>query len=550
MRNHFKFQIILCINFLLLIPLNLKAQKEYTPKQNLKNHMENSLKFEKYSFTKLRFIANQQDGIQRKYHLPVFNRSRIIDDCPEQPGILSEVIPLTVNKKQLTEDVLDSVIYTKRGWKYKDYFTYDEKEKRLAYLKQYWDTTTTDWINDCRRTYTHDGSGNEITSIGEVWDSNAGIWVNAWRETYSYDGSGNRITYIDEDWDSNAGIWVNDFRETYTYDDSGNMRTYLHENWDSNAGIWINVLRGTFSCDDSGNLLTYIDEEWDSNAGIWVSNSRFTYTRDDSGKLLTYIAEEWDNNAGIWVNDWRCIYTYDGSGNNLTHLYEDWDSIAGIWVNDSRRTYTYDGSGNNLTYLHEIWDSIDWIWVNDCRRTLTYDGSGNKLTYLYEKWDSNDGIWANVLRATYSYDSSGNLIHFINEEWSGSGWFASVGSCGLHNNEYSYYYYCEELSAYYSPITDIDNVDNNVICSFSLSQNYPNPFNPSTTIKFTLPKSELTTLRVYNILGKEVSILVSKKLNQGNHIYTFDGNKLASGIYYYQLVAGEFQQVKKMILLR
>ena len=91
MRNHFKFQIILCINFLLLISLNLKAQKEYTPKQNLKNHMENSMKFEKCIFTKLRFSANQQDGIQKKYHLPVFNRSQIIEDCPEQPDMLSEV---------------------------------------------------------------------------------------------------------------------------------------------------------------------------------------------------------------------------------------------------------------------------------------------------------------------------------------------------------------------------------------------------------------------------------------------------------------------------
>ena len=84
----------------------------------------------------------------------------------------------------------------------------------------------------------------------------------------------------------------------------------------------------------------------------------------------------------------------------------------------------------------------------------------------------------------------------------------------------------------------------------NLSQNYPNPFNPSTTINFQLPNSEFTTLKVYNILGKEVATLVSNKLNQGNHSYTFDGNNLASGVYYYQLVAGDFMEVKKMILLR
>jgi len=86
--------------------------------------------------------------------------------------------------------------------------------------------------------------------------------------------------------------------------------------------------------------------------------------------------------------------------------------------------------------------------------------------------------------------------------------------------------------------------------SYQLQQNYPNPYNPSTNIEFTLPKTEFTTLKVYNILGKEVSTLVSKKLNSGNHTYTFNGKNLASGVYYYQLVAGDFREVKKMIMLR
>ena len=86
--------------------------------------------------------------------------------------------------------------------------------------------------------------------------------------------------------------------------------------------------------------------------------------------------------------------------------------------------------------------------------------------------------------------------------------------------------------------------------NFSLNQNYPNPFNPSTTIKFTLPNPEFVELKVYNILGKEVTTLVSNKLNQGNHTYQFDGKNLASGVYYYQLVAGVYREVKKMILLR
>ena len=93
--------------------------------------------------------------------------------------------------------------------------------------------------------------------------------------------------------------------------------------------------------------------------------------------------------------------------------------------------------------------------------------------------------------------------------------------------------------------------------AFRLAQNYPNPFNASTTIKFQIPpngvlrtNSEITTLKVYNVLGEEVATLVTKKLNQGNHIYHFNGSDLVSGIYYYKLVAGKFREVKKMILLK
>jgi len=94
------------------------------------------------------------------------------------------------------------------------------------------------------------------------------------------------------------------------------------------------------------------------------------------------------------------------------------------------------------------------------------------------------------------------------------------------------------------------NIQNGIPNAFTLYQNYPNPFNPSTTIKFQIPNSKFTTLKIYNILGQEAATLVSNKLNQGNHTYTFDGTNLASGIYYYQLVAGEYRKVRKMILLR
>lgn len=86
--------------------------------------------------------------------------------------------------------------------------------------------------------------------------------------------------------------------------------------------------------------------------------------------------------------------------------------------------------------------------------------------------------------------------------------------------------------------------------SFTLYQNYPNPFNPSTTIKFALPVAENVKINVYNSLGQLVETLVDGEMQSGNHEVKFDASRLASGIYLYQLQVGEYNTVKKMILLK
>ena len=86
--------------------------------------------------------------------------------------------------------------------------------------------------------------------------------------------------------------------------------------------------------------------------------------------------------------------------------------------------------------------------------------------------------------------------------------------------------------------------------SFTLYQNYPNPFNPSTTIKFALPVAGNVKINVYNSLGQLVETLVDGEMQSGNHEVKFDASRLASGIYLYQLQVGEYNSVKKMILLK
>jgi hypothetical protein len=102
------------------------------------------------------------------------------------------------------------------------------------------------------------------------------------------------------------------------------------------------------------------------------------------------------------------------------------------------------------------------------------------------------------------------------------------------------------------PACTITGVENNskVPTTYSLSQNYPNPFNPVTKISFGIPKSGLVSLKVYDVLGKEVVTLVNEVKNPGSYIVDFNGASLSSGIYFYRLETNGFTSVKKMMLIK
>ena len=88
------------------------------------------------------------------------------------------------------------------------------------------------------------------------------------------------------------------------------------------------------------------------------------------------------------------------------------------------------------------------------------------------------------------------------------------------------------------------------ITDYKLNQNYPNPFNPSTTISFSIPVQGNVSLKIYDVLGKEVVTLVDEMKGAGNYQITFDAAQLASGMYFYRLDTKNFSEVKKMILLK
>jgi len=99
-------------------------------------------------------------------------------------------------------------------------------------------------------------------------------------------------------------------------------------------------------------------------------------------------------------------------------------------------------------------------------------------------------------------------------------------------------------------IVGIDDPNPPVLDDFILYQNYPNPFNPSTKIKYSVPSSEIVQIKVYDVLGNEITTLVNEVKLAGIYEVEWDASKFTSGVYFYQLRTGNFVKTKKLILLR
>lgn len=103
-------------------------------------------------------------------------------------------------------------------------------------------------------------------------------------------------------------------------------------------------------------------------------------------------------------------------------------------------------------------------------------------------------------------------------------------------------------------VINVSGVDESLIdlspADFKLYTNYPNPFNPSTRIRYAIPTTSFAILKVYSITGKEVATLINEVKTPGVYEVNFDGSKLASGIYIYKLQAGNFVDVKEMVLMK
>jgi hypothetical protein len=211
--------------------------------------------------------------------------------------------------------------------------------------------------------------------------------------------------------------------------------------------------------------------------------------------------------------------------------------------------YSTTGGASWTWSYFNVWQNVDFMSCNSDSLTA---GSGNFImSYVDINGDSvsvRRGIFGN-LGGSYtslkrnSYPSTGVLAPVCAIYKSGTSKYASFAYAG--SGPVNVYFNGENLAA-----VGIEPVGTNIPDKYALSQNYPNPFNPVTTINFSIPESKFIKLSIFNILGKEVAVLVNETLNAGEYNYRFDAAKLTSGIYFYKLTSDNFTEIKKMTLIK
>lgn len=200
-------------------------------------------------------------------------------------------------------------------------------------------------------------------------------------------------------------------------------------------------------------------------------------------------------------------------------------------------------------YIARSADNGGWAaqWVNKA--------ANDTLCDIYMSSRGSDGVWSAPMNLTETVGKNENSSHFAN---------LLAGSAGSYT-AFSFYTYTvgsndpdpdPTLPAMVFvgavPFTVIVGVEdeNNAPLTFSLDQNYPNPFNPSTQITFNLSKAGNVSLKVFDVLGREVATLVNNELASGSHTINFDASNLASGLYVYRLDAGNMTATRKMMLMK
>src|SRR4030095_7914188 len=361
---------------------------------------------------------------------------------------------------------------------------------------------------------------------------------------YNMDSEGNSIAV-----DDNERVYVTGY--TTTPDNSTDIIT-LKYNQNGNLQ-WSKTIDGPGSETDKAFGIVV-----DENDNIYISGY-LTQSNNDSNSLAV-IRKYSPTGSVVWTD------TYDGSGNQST------DKAFGLVVDTANDMIYLAGqtkvASNKLDYL-----AIKYTLSGTRKWVQTYNGPGdgddianavamlqnNKIVITGQSW----GVNSNFDYATVKFNKNGNINGISRYSMSGNSddiaKDVAVSKTEDHNiyvTGYSELVIDGSQNSYCISTVMIQNEKDDaetnpeIPSKFNLYQNYPNPFNPSTTIKFDLSKSSNVKIIIYDMLGKVVETLVNQNMEAGNYSIAYTPKNLASGIYFYQFTAGEFQDIKKMTLVK
>ena len=328
--------------------------------------------------------------------------------------------------------------------------------------------------------------------------------------------------------------WFNSYLNNLVYDEQGNLITEIHLNWNINK--WDSSSRINYSY-EMGTLSQSVFQVYTNNS--WDNWTRFNYVYDTNQNLLTTLDESWINNE--WQNSLLISNYYSIQNKKDSILFQTW--VNNEWQNDKMTLFYYNENEIDLDSLVvKSWTGSSWS--NYLKREIVNDVNHNQIEQLDKIWDSSH--WLNSIRRFFTYNESNFIESAYCEIWYNNQWMNGVGDILFQSPDgFIVGFITHNVFAYYSKIVSVGQ-----ITDYSLSQNYPNPFNPSTIIKYEIPTSNFVEIKVYNVLGKEIAILVSDYKAKGNYKVQFDSNNLPSGVYIYVIRAGDYSESKKMVLLR
>lgn len=348
-----------------------------------------------------------------------------------------------------------------------------------------------------------------LTSLTQV--ENEGQWIDVSESEYEYKADLTEV--IRTEYYLLPGIRY----EAATYHYKFTQNGYPEEYVITNSGE--EIYRVEFNYAESGRIQSVI--YYDSGAEI--SRTLFNYVTPDSIRLSFVLPDRTNNNSYFSQRDGNL---YEG------HVYGYHDRFTYIGI-------TFD------EYLKRLFDdffffetlnerkSIEAQTFDPYARNVLREHSGKVVEMKYELFQVNTSSWIPQYQELYEYEGDRITAVYSNDYLNGE-WdpqeriFFGYGQLVSNENE-----------------RELEEGRN-----FRLNQNYPNPFNPVTNISFRLVKPQFVDLRVYNVLGEEVAVLISGVKNAGHHDISFDASGLTSGIYYYRLRADGRIETRSMLLLK